>query len=259
MKSFLLGWNPKNWEWSDLPDAVYKVETGESYESHWTCRSKNVKIGDRFFLMRLGNDPKGIIGSGQVQSEPYDKLHYDNEKAAEGVIAPRVDIHFDCLSTYPIISENELKNNFKGFNWFPQQSGVSIPDDISNKLQDLLDKRTEGKVNLNEKDEFGKILEGKPKKITITSYDRSQKARQECIKHYGLTCVVCGFNFQKTYGDIGKGFIYVHHLRGVADIASETEIDPIEALRPVCANCHAMLHKERPAYSIDDIKKFMNK
>ena len=65
----------------------------------------------------------------------------------------------------------------------------------------------------------------------------------------GSNCSVCGFNFKDTYGSIGENYIEVHHLKQIADIGKEYQIDPKNDLRPVCANCHRILHKERPPIS----------
>jgi len=104
-----------------------------------------------------------------------------------------------------------------------------------------------------------RLTEGSKKQITVNAYERNPKAREKCIKHYGTKCFICNFDFEKTYGQIGKGFIHVHHLKPLSEINEEYIIDPIEDLRPVCPNCHAMLHKKTPAYSIEDIQNFMSK
>ena len=54
-------------------------------------------------------------------------------------------------------------------------------------------------------------------------------------------CQVCGTNFEKTYGDLGKAFIEVHHLYPVAQ--GERQVNPIEDLIPLCSNCHSMIHR----------------
>ena len=56
--------------------------------------------------------------------------------------------------------------------------------------------------------------------------------------------MVCEFNFEAFYGERGKGFIHVHHLSSLAEIGQEYEVDPVNDLRPVCPNCHAMLHRK---------------
>jgi predicted HNH restriction endonuclease len=60
-------------------------------------------------------------------------------------------------------------------------------------------------------------------------------------------------NFEDTYGPIGKGFIHVHHLRPLASVEAEYDVDPVADLRPVCPNCHAMLHRGDPMHSIADV------
>ena len=63
---------------------------------------------------------------------------------------------------------------------------------------------------------------------------------------------------EKTYGEIGKKFIHIHHLVKISDIKEEYMIDPIEDLRPVCPNCHAMLHKKEPPFTIEELKGMLN-
>jgi 5-methylcytosine-specific restriction enzyme A len=69
---------------------------------------------------------------------------------------------------------------------------------------------------------------------------------------------VCEFDLEKTYGEIGKSFIQVHHLMKIADIGDEYEVDPIQDLRPVCPNCHAISHREEPPISIEYLKTLIN-
>ena len=59
----------------------------------------------------------------------------------------------------------------------------------------------------------------------------------------------------KFYGNkYGKKYIEIHHLKQLADSGKEYQIDPIKDLRPVCANCHRMLHKQRPPISIEELQ-----
>lgn len=103
-----------------------------------------------------------------------------------------------------------------------------------------------------------KLKEGLTKKISVNIYERNPIARKRCIEYYGAKCKICDFDFEEKYGEIGKGFIHVHHLVDIATIGKEYEVDFINDLIPVCPNCHAMLHKRKPAYSIDEIKMLVN-
>lgn len=102
------------------------------------------------------------------------------------------------------------------------------------------------------------LYEGAKKTVIINAYERNPKARSLCIKHWGTKCTICGFDFEKIYGKIGQGFIHVHHLIPVSQIGKSYQIDPISDLRPVCPNCHAMIHLKNPPINIDEIKKTIN-
>jgi|SRR5690625_45799 len=102
------------------------------------------------------------------------------------------------------------------------------------------------------------LSEGKKKSIKVNTYERNGFAREICIKHYGTSCSVCNLNFEDVYGNIGKGFIHVHHLTELSTIEDEYQVNPIKDLRPVCPNCHAMLHQRKPAYLIEELKAIIN-
>jgi hypothetical protein len=87
-------------------------------------------------------------------------------------------------------------------------------------------------------------------------YDRSLRAREACIRHYGLVCAVCGFAYGNVYGPEMARLITVHHLNPVA-AAGEKDIDPIKDMRPVCANCHSVIHRRNPPYTIKEVKAMM--
>lgn len=99
-----------------------------------------------------------------------------------------------------------------------------------------------------------KFIEGARTETTTISYERSSQARKACLDYYGYSCLVCEMNFEQRYGEIGKNFIHVHHEVEISTIGEEYKIDPINDLKPVCPNCHAMLHKRKPAYSIKELK-----
>jgi 5-methylcytosine-specific restriction protein A len=62
-------------------------------------------------------------------------------------------------------------------------------------------------------------------------------------------------NFEKTYGDIGKQFIHVHHINELALLNTGRFIDPVTDLRPVCPNCHAMLQKKESSDAFKRLKE----
>ena len=89
-------------------------------------------------------------------------------------------------------------------------------------------------------------------------YERNPVNRKLCLAIKGYNCSVCGMNFEETYGEIGKNFIHVHHIVPLHLIGESYVIDPIKDLFPVCPNCHNMLHRVDPPYSIEELKEIIN-
>ena len=109
----------------------------------------------------------------------------------------------------------------------------------------------------DEVDSVQTFREGAVRQVSVNAYEREPKARQKCIDYYGSSCSICGFDFGRAFGQQGKGFIHVHHLKPLSEIAEEYEIDPIKDLRPVCPNCHAMIHRSSPPFSLEEIKMLL--
>lgn len=100
-----------------------------------------------------------------------------------------------------------------------------------------------------------KYTEGTRYNVTINAYERNPQARLACMARHGCKCAVCGFDFVAIYGDIGKGYIHVHHLIPVAQITEEYQIDPAMDLIPVCPNCHAMIHRVSPILTVEKLRE----
>lgn len=86
------------------------------------------------------------------------------------------------------------------------------------------------------------LTEGAKKHIEQERSQRNPELRRICLAKYGFICQVCGFDFEKAYGDIGKNFIEVHHLKPISSFKGEHGVDPEEDLVPLCSNCHSMIH-----------------
>jgi hypothetical protein len=98
------------------------------------------------------------------------------------------------------------------------------------------------------------MSEGSRTTVEVSRIERDAAARKRCIALFGTTCAVCGFNFEKIYGKIGAGFIHVHHLNPLAMAEGRRKVSPKTDLRPVCPNCHEMLHRQRPPFTIEELQ-----
>lgn len=111
-------------------------------------------------------------------------------------------------------------------------------------------------VDYPEDDE--KLYEGALVTVKANKFERNQKARRECVAKKGYQCSVCGRDFEATYGEIGKNFIHVHHLTPISTIGKEYELNVDTDLVPVCPNCHYMLHRKDPPYTIEELKDILS-
>ncbi len=85
------------------------------------------------------------------------------------------------------------------------------------------------------------------KKITAAKKKRVLKEKGE------LKCEACGFDFEKAYGELGKGYIECHHLVPLSNFESGKDTK-LEDLALLCANCHRMIHKDLSISSIEAFK-----
>ena len=114
----------------------------------------------------------------------------------------------------------------------------------------------EPKLFPNEISDEETYIEGAKYQVLVNAYERDPKARDACIKHFGTTCQGCGFDFEKVYGDIGKGFIHVHHIKPLHTLGENYELDPKKDLIPLCPNCHAMVHRKNPVMKVEQLRLF---
>jgi predicted HNH restriction endonuclease len=84
---------------------------------------------------------------------------------------------------------------------------------------------------------------------------RNTNLRKQAIAVYGEGCRACGFNFGDFYGELGAGYIEVHHLKPLSRRKAERKTT-IEDVDVVCANRHRVLHRNgRKPLSLDELRK----
>ncbi|WP_244906736.1 HNH endonuclease [Neobacillus soli] len=89
-------------------------------------------------------------------------------------------------------------------------------------------------------------------------YERNPVNRAKAIRIHGLNCAGCGFNFEKVYGERGKDFIEIHHIKPLSTIQEEVVINPETDLVPVCSNCHRMIHRRKDdVLTIEELKSIL--
>ncbi len=242
------------------------MKAGKRVVTRWSCgTTKRIHKGDRAFLIRLGEEPKGIFASGTIVRGSYEDTHWDEQKATAGEICHFIQVQFDTLlnpDTDSILPRKLLNTGvLSEMHWDTQMSGVRIPDKVAAELEKAWKQfANAGSFSLPEEvEDTETIIEGALHRVSVNAYERSPEARRKCIAHYGMSCSACGFNFGKEYGEVGEELIHVHHLRQLAEIGKEYQIDPIKDLRPVCPNCHAIIHRRKSPYSIEEVQSLLRK
>lgn len=66
-------------------------------------------------------------------------------------------------------------------------------------------------------------------------------------------------SMKQVYGVVGEGIIHVHHVKPLSKIRKGYHVDPVVDLRPVCPNCHAVLHSEDPAITVAKLRGLLAK
>ncbi|QNF31064.1 HNH endonuclease [Metabacillus sp. KUDC1714] len=178
--------------------------------------------------------------------------------------------------TMGILHHIGLKNEHKGlFQDYSLEAAINVLEMQSSEFSLVLEslKRFQGiestiasfneqikediDSELAEEDQYDK--EGAVKEYFGKRYERSIENRRKAIELHGFSCVVCDFNFEETYGERGKDFIEVHHVKPLSTIKGEVEVNPVTDLVPVCSNCHRMIHRKKDqVLTIDELKGILN-
>jgi 5-methylcytosine-specific restriction protein A len=156
------------------------------------------------------------------------------------------------LYWYEFVAPGELKGN--SFTWKLNPNLGKVLEELG--LLEEVDPRLYPEFVIRTKKDY---KEGNKRKYSINIYERNSVARKKCIEYYGAKCSVCDIDFEKYYGKIGKGFIHVHHKKEISRIGKKNKVNPITDLEPVCPNCHSMIHRKVPAYTINELRSMINK
>lgn len=207
----------------------------------------SVPINDNSFIDFCAALRHMLDGTKHTRGISTDLREFYLEKILDDFGVEKLRIALDAYMMHIEYYENKRHTNRK--------IEREIHSKFSEKIEEILDSKIDADL-INELKKGNMYLEGGVEQVVINKYSRSSLARQECIEKFGALCCVCGFDFEKHYGELGKGFIHVHHLVPISSIRSMKEVT-YDDLRPVCPNCHAMLHKGK--LSIEELREILSK
>lgn len=215
--------------------------------------------GDRFFLIRLGVNPKGIMASGTIDSEVFEDAHW-----REGLEKPALyaDIRFEVLlnpEAEPILPREALnQSGLQKMHWDAQSSGTQISDEVASILDrewaDFLHSHSRPSIMENLA-----VIEGARTEATVYRRGRSRKLRDTALMQSNGICEVCDVDFSGILGGLGVRVLQVHH-RHQLSAYDEPSLTRLEDLAVVCANCHALIHTNpKVALSVGDLRQILAK
>lgn len=114
------------------------------------------------------------------------------------------------------------------------------------------------KATFRHADEVLGYPEGAVSQVLVNRYERDPRNRREAIAIHGKTCLACGFNFSEKYGELGDEYIVVHHTVPVSQMGPDYVVNPAKDLITLCANCHAMVHRQDPPMSLASLQKIIS-
>ena len=171
----------------------------------------------------------------------YNVDEYEKAKGGRYARLALIDQSDNDNLLLPLLKQHGLKG--------APQKQQRISDELANYIDQYL-KDDYSRGVFPESDLPQDSYEGAVISTVVNRFERSSMARQKCIEYHGYECSICGMSFEKIYGEIGKGFIHVHHIIPLNSIGKEYVVNFKNDLIPVCPNCHAMLHRTMNGESI---------
>ena len=134
--------------------------------------------------------------------------------------------------------------------------------DTANAIREIVTTEQIPQASFEDDDEFAEAEEGR---ILTRIHRRRERSRElvdrkkaSVLKRNGcLKCEACSFDFEIRYGERGKGFIEAHHIKPL-HMLKPGERTRLEDLALICANCHRVIHTQRPWLTNDELRQLIN-
>ncbi len=161
------------------------------------------------------------------------------------------------------MSLGELYENGAIYSRYYQVGALPSNSELESHLNEFIDLYLRIVVNQSsqqssaivEDDEDGLSIEDGTRLREHKRIERNQKLAKKAKELQGYTCKSCGFDFEKKYGALGKGFIEAHHLTPVSTLkGKKIGLDPKKDFTVLCSNCHRMIHKTEFVDRVEEFK-----
>lgn len=259
MSTYLLTWKPKE------PDEGLELD-GEDWR--WSCGNrKNIKVGERVFVLRQGKNSPGIVASGWVSEGSHEDDHWDPAKRklrkktwyvwVDGKETDQVsDSTEDALPRAKLIRKKTLPARLLN----SQASGVEVPLEYAEKLERLWSKHLKLPLKTSSLVISGiSALEGEPIEHRSYRRKRDQRLRRAALDASNGVCAVCDVDYSRVLNGKGVRVLQAHHKRQFSQSA-KPKLNTQDDLAVVCANCHALIHmNSKKALAITSLRSMLGR
>jgi len=141
-----------------------------------------------------------------------------------------------------------------------QNYRLAKPQEISHATFNAL-RRLSSNTVLPDDDDEAAFPEGRELFLKHRARERNvtvvKLAKSLFLRRHGrFFCQACGFDFEKVYGGLGRGFIEAHHTIPVSELSSGAKTKASD-IALICPNCHRMVHRKRPWLAIDQLQTIL--
>jgi predicted HNH restriction endonuclease len=260
-------------------DSVYirvGCKASSYYNFHFMLLEENVYKTIRYrsnFILRHGHDwakelssAKNYIATPDLKNWTFGKsAGLDKTYHANGGAAKKWLYSIGFLDVLKLENGTFNESIIHAFlNWASKVSAFDISekferDQTNNRRFEILvhssiiPKSLLQKTNISISNQMS-FTEGFKKEVSREVAVRDRRVIELVKRKYGITCHICTFDFGLIYGTHGYGFIEMHHLNPINLGKRKTKVTD---LRPVCSNCHRMLHKGERLLTIDELKQII--
>ena len=238
-----------------------KREYGEFYSWNVINEYTIIKKGDTSFFEHHGSGiPKQVRWFFAAE-----ELEYGDKKDITLIYSGKEyygRLEIDKLNRCRLFWHSDLAHKFKAFYRPETETLIRFYKQAANTycVEFLDDAILENEKDDPYESEVTSQKEGRKKEYYVSTYERKPKNRKKAIEIHGTTCMICGFDFERVYGEAGRNFIEVHHIKPLYEVGEEIEINPETDLVCICANCHRIIHRRRDkVYSIEEVKAMLKK
>lgn len=137
-RAYLMRWNPSISSFTDEDyNECFENMVHGMFRINWSIYEwQEARRGDLFYMLRTGDDKAGIAFNGYFLSDPYTGDDW------AGSTKRRCYVDMICQNTVepgevPFVSMERLKEAIPEYDWEEGHSGVLLPDEVTEKLDEL--------------------------------------------------------------------------------------------------------------------------